>query len=128
MLLFEFGIIHAPATHHARREVLEQDVALHDEIEKDLAPFGLGQIEHERLFAPVDEVVRAGAVPVVVALVVVRHHAGEGAAPRHVGTRGPFDLDHFGPHIAEKAGRIRTGEHVTAVDDAYALQGQLAHA
>ena len=81
---------------HARREVLDDRVALDDELLDQLAPLRLGEVEGDvELVAVHVQEVRARLPPLVV---VGGHHAAEHA--QAVGTSRRFDVDDLGTEVS----------------------------
>ena len=112
------GIIQPPAAHDPRREVLRQDIAYPDQVAQDLTSGGLSQIEGERFFTAVQQIVRGGAVPWVFAHLIVRVRRREIPASRGVEPPGAFDLDHLRPKVGQKTASIGQREYVADIDHA----------
>jgi len=112
----------APVAQHPRGEVLDQDVADHEQFPQQRAAVLGGQVAHEGAFAPVEDLERAAAVPRLVAAVVVDQRA-----PGHPGRVQPgraLDLDHVGAQVREQSAHVRSGDDVGQVQDAQPAQRQ----
>ena len=116
---------HAPAAQHPRREVVEQDVGLAEQVEEHLAALRLRQVERQRPLAAVDDVERPRAVPPVPGRGVVEERVAEQRA-RLVEAVRRLDLDDLGPEVGEERAHVGHGEHGREVDDAQPRQGRPA--
>ena len=125
--LLHVGVIEAPATHHARSEVLHHYVAFLDEVLQHGQAVRLAQVEHQRLLAPVQDVVRRRSVPRVLADLVVGVGPAERASPRGVDAARAFDLDDLGAQVRKQSGGVGQREHVGGLDHPYPFQRQSGH-
>ena len=102
-----------PAFERAGAKVLDQHIGLGDQPAREVLAFGLAQVERQRplvarLHLPPDRRAVLQQPPV---------------AQRIPGTRR-LDLDHLGTELAEQLAGERTGDELTHLDDAHALQGR----
>ena len=103
-------VIQSEFLHHARPEILHQDVRLADQFEEQFAAVGMLQIDRDALLAPVD------------VLEVAAHALFEGAkSPRLIAAEG-LDLDDIGTQVAQGHGREGTREYPGQVDDANVIE------
>ena len=116
---------HAPAAQHPRREVVEQDVGLAEQVEQHLAALRLRQVQRQRPLAAVDDVEGARAVPPVPRRGVVEEGMAEQRA-RLVEAVGRLDLDDLGPEVRQQRAHVGDGEDGREVDDAQPGQRCLA--
>ena len=116
---------HAPAAQHPRREVVEQDVGLAEQVEQHLAALRLRQVERQRPLAAVDDVEGARAVPPVPRRGVVEEGMAEQRA-RLVEAVRRLDLDDLGPEVRQQRAHVGDGEDGREVDDAQPGQRCLA--
>ena len=104
----------AEAGHHARTEVLPDDVGHATEIVEDLPPLRRLEVHRDALLVPVDrEEVGALALGPQEGR---PHHAHGIASPRIL------DLDHLRSEIGEEHRAVRAGQHAREVEDAHAVE------
>ena len=102
----------AHAVERARREILDQHVALLDQPVEDFLALGMLGIDRDRALAAVEH----GEIEAVLPLHVAQ------LAARDVADAGPLHLDHVGAHIGEKLRAGRSRLHVGEVEDAHAFE------
>lgn len=106
-------VVQAEPAHHAGPEVLDDDVRPRDEIARDGAPVGAGEVQRE---GPLVAVGHRGRVALAV---------DEGRdAPGFVAGAGPLDLDDVGAVVGEDHRAVRPGQEAGEVDDGHPGQGQ----
>ena len=112
ILRFERAIIQPQFFHRSRSEILHENIGLVQQpLEYCASAFGL-------------EVERHAPLPTIDAHEVETKPVFEGTEiARLVPCAGLFNLDDLRTEIAEKHGRIRTGEHACQVQDLYTVQG-----
>src|SRR3990167_2443587 len=94
-------IADAPALQRADLEVLDQHVGVRQQLENDLAPFGLGQVDHDIALVAVQAVV-VGRRAVV----------GKGWAPgAGLVASGRLDLDDLRAVVGQNLSTVRATEH-----------------
>ena len=102
--------IQPEARHHARAELLDEDVGAFEERSEPRLVGLLLEVEHERLLAPVEHR-EVDALPAP-----SRHVAAHFLAAR------PFDLDDLGARLREHQGRHRTRQQGGKVEDQDAVE------
>ena len=107
-------VVEAELLEHARREVLDDDVARCDELLREREAVGMTEVERDAALA---EVARVEQRRLLVELrVVVRPHRR--AEPDAVGPLHGFDLDHVGAQRREPRGGERARPERGEVEDA----------
>ena len=103
--------IESNAIHLGRRDVVNEDVGLRDELFEQIETLGPCDIERDAELVGIE-------VEEQTALFGMRLAAGKRTAhARMVANAGPFDLDDFGAHIGHQLRRIRRRRHLTDFDD-----------
>ena len=96
-------------------EVLHQDVAAGDQLQRDLLAFRLADIQRDRLLVAVDaDEIGAFLVPGI---------DRRREAARVVAGARPLDLDHVGAQVGQHLRAGRPCQHTGQVENAQALQG-----
>src|SRR5207249_979655 len=111
------GVVVTPEpADHARREILDEDVGVAREVEHDVAPAGLREVERDALLAGIDPREVGGLVAAGLELV---------RAPTHlVALARPLHLDDPCSQVREQAGAVGAGEHAGQIEDDQAPEGQ----
>ncbi len=110
--------IDAEVAHHARAEVLDDQVAPFGKGEEGVASARRRQVDGDALLVPVEFVEEAVAVPVL---------GGAAIRAERAAAAGVFDLDHLGAEVREHARRHRPGPDAREVEHADARERR-AHA
>src|SRR6185295_10225302 len=99
-------VVEAHLRERARAEILDEDVALRDQLLQNRAPFGVLEVERDAFLVAVDaEEIRALA-------------AKKWWSPRAgvVAFARLFDLDHARAHVAEQHRAVRARQHPRQVE------------
>src|SRR5262249_3316671 len=95
-------------------EVLHQDVALRDQLQRDRLALGLRDVQRDRALVSV----HANEIRALLRAWHVRWRK----AARVIACTGPLDLDHVGTEIGQHLRTGRPGENAREVEHAQALQ------
>ena len=114
----EAGVVQAIARHVAHLEVLDEHIAVFDQIADQLLALGLGNVAGQRTLVAVGAQVirRLGRV-----MAFAVFQKGRAPAARVVARPRSFDLDHVSPQIGQVLGTPRTGQHARQVKDSDAI-------
>ena len=108
----------AQTLHHAGAEVLDHDVGLGNQPQRQRKAFGVLEVERHRTVAGPARMVGQAAIRAGNAF-------GEGRQVAcHVDARARLDLEHFGTQKAQGLADHRSGPDPAEIDDANALQGE----
>src|ERR1700687_2801460 len=108
---FQTLVAQTEAIHDTRTEVLEHHIALHGELEENLAPFFRARVECDAALVAIDR-------EKVMALAVDERRYGA----RLIAAADLFDLDHFGAEIGQDQRAERACEHARQVQNAHAVE------
>ena len=99
--LAEVGVVQAPAPHHPGRVVLHDHIADPHQLAEQLPGPRVGQVQGQRAFAPVDQIVGGSPVPPVLPVLTLGKGTRVTPAAGHVGAPRAFDLDHLSPQVGQ---------------------------
>ena len=123
----QIGVVQPPAAHHAGRKVFHHHIADGDQLAENLPTLLTRQIQRQGPLAPVQQLVGGGAVPPVLARLVVGKGAVEAAAARDVGAPRPLDFDDLGAQVGQLPAGVRQRKHIGGIQHPYPVQRQPGH-